>query len=280
MEISAAIVKKLRDATNAGMMDCKKALVEAGGDFAKAEKLLKEMGLAAVAKRADRATNNGRIFTLIKDNKAVILEMACETDFVARNKDFIALGEELCEDVLANNYSEITPPLTAKVDDLITKIKENMSLKRLKFFTYGENSIVSQYIHGEGNLGVLVTLEAKDAAVLALDSVKEFAFDCALHVAAFSPLYLSIEDVDDDYIKEQSEIFLKQTKDLDKPEKVIEGIVKGKLNKHLSEICLLEQPFVKDDSLSVKQALKALSKEVNSELKITNFLNYKVGVEG
>jgi len=279
VKISAAIVKKLRDATDAGMMDCKKALVEANGDFDKAVRLLKEMGLAAIAKRADRATNNGRVFTLVKDNKAVILEMACETDFVARNKDFIALGEELCEDVVANSYTEITPPLTAKVDDLITKIKENMSLKRFKFFTFAENVIVSQYIHGEGTLGVLVTLEAEDASVLALDAVKEFAFDSALHVAAFSPLFLSTEDVDEAYIQEQSEIFLNQAKKLDKPEKVVQGIVKGKLNKHLSDICFLEQPFVKDDSLSVKQALKALSKEVGSELKITSYINFKVGVE-
>lgn len=111
MQITASVVKKLRDITGAGMMDCKKALVEANGDFDKAERLLKEMGLAAVAKRAGRATNNGRAFTLVKDNKAVILEMACETDFVARNEDFIALGEELCNDVIANNYTEINPAL-------------------------------------------------------------------------------------------------------------------------------------------------------------------------
>ncbi|MFA5467809.1 MAG: translation elongation factor Ts [Sphaerochaetaceae bacterium] len=279
MEITAALVKKLRDATNAGMMDCKKALVKADGDFAKAEKILKEMGLAAVAKRADRATNNGAVFTLVKDHKAVILEMSCETDFVARNKDFITLGQELCQDVLANSYTEIVPPLSAKVDDLITKIKENMALKRFNFFTFDANTLVSEYIHGEGTLGVLVTLKSADPEALKVEKVKEFAFDCALHVAAFSPLYLSADDVDEAYLKEQEEIFLYQAKTLDKPQNVIEGIVKGKLRKHLSEICFLEQPFVKDDSQSVKQMLAQISKEVGTTLSITDFINYRVGVE-
>ena len=279
MEITADIVKKLRDATGAGMMDCKKALVKAEGDFTQAEKILKEMGLAAVAKRAGRATNNGRAFTLVKDGKAVILEMACETDFVARNKDFIALGEELCEDVIANGYTSIVAEQEAKVQDLITKIKENMSLKRFTVWDVAENQLVSSYVHGEGSLGVLVQFESDKAEVLNLDSVKEFAFDCALHVAAFSPRYLSSSTVEEAYINEQTEIFTAQTLALGKPEKVVPGIVQGKLNKHYSEICFLQQPFVKDDSQSVEKALAALSKEVGAKLAITDYINYRVGVE-
>lgn len=279
MEITADIVKKLRDATGAGMMDCKKALVKADGDFAQAEKILKEMGLAAVAKRAGRATNNGSVFTLVKDGKAVILEMACETDFVARNKDFIALGKELCEDVISNGYESIVPELEAKVQDLITTIKENMSLKRFLVWDVADNQLVSEYVHGEGSLGVLVKLESDKSEVLSLDKVKEFAFDCALHVAAFSPRYLDSASVDADYVAEQTEIFTTQTLALGKPEKVVPGIVQGKLNKHYSEICFMQQPFVKDDSQSVEKVLAALAKEVGAKLSITDYVNFRVGVD-
>lgn len=280
MEITADIVKKLRDATNAGMMDCKKALVEAKGDFAKAEKILKEMGLAAVAKRAGRATNNGRAFTLIQDNKAVILEMACETDFVARNKDFIALGGELCQDIISHGYTEIVPELEAKVLNLITMIKENMSLKRFKLFTIEELSMMSEYVHGEGSLAVLVKLKSDKAEALKLPAVQEFAFDCAMHVAAFSPLYLSQDQVDAAYVEEQTEIFTNQTLALGKPAKVVPNIVKGKLAKHFSEICFLQQPFVKDDSQSVEKVLANLSKEVGAKLTISDYTYYRVGSEG
>jgi elongation factor Ts len=279
VEITADIVKKLRDATGAGMMDCKKALVKAEGDFAQAEKILKEMGLAAVAKRAGRATNNGRAFTLVKNGKAVILEMACETDFVARNKDFIALGEELCEDVIANGYTGIVPEMEAKVQELITKIKENMSLKRVKVLDVADNQLVSEYVHGEGSLAVLVELESDKPEALKNDVVKEFAFDCALHVAAFSPRYLTSSVVDKDYVKEQTEIFTTQTLALGKPEKVVPGIVQGKLNKHFSEICFLQQPVVKDDSQSVEKVLANISKEVGAKLSIIGYTNFRVGVD-
>ncbi|NCB01069.1 MAG: elongation factor Ts [Spirochaetia bacterium] len=279
MEISAKLVKELRDSTGAGMMDCKKALVEANGDFAKAEKLLKEMGLAAVAKRAGRATNNGRAFTLVKNGKAVILEMACETDFVARNLDFIALGEELCNDVIENNYTEIVPALNSKVELLITKIKENMSLKRFNVWDVDSSTLVSEYVHGEGTLATMVALHASDPSVLAHESVTVLANDLALHVAAFSPLYLDKSNVDADYIKENTEIFTTQTLALGKPEKVVAGIVAGKLNKHFTEICFLQQSFVKDDSISVEKAVADVSKEVGATLKVLKYSLFKVGVE-
>lgn len=279
MEISAKIVKELRDATGAGMMDCKKALVEAKGDSAKAEKLLKEMGLAAVAKRAGRATNNGRAFTLVKNNKAVILEMACETDFVARNKDFIALGEELCNDVIDNNYTSIVPALESKVELLITMIKENMSLKRFEVWDLDDKTLVSHYVHGEGTLAAIVALKATDKAVLTHESVVALANDLALHVAAYSPLYLDKSNVDETYVKENTEIFTNQTLALGKPEKVIPGIVAGKLNKHFTEICFMQQAFVKDDSINVEKAIANVSKEVGATLSVSRYTIYKVGVE-
>ena len=278
-DVKPADVKKLRDKTGAGMLDCKKALVEAEGDFAKAEKLLKEQGLAAAAKRSDRATNEGRVFTKIESGKAGIVELACETDFVARNENFINAGKELLDSIMADNLSEITADLEEKVKLVISKIKENISIKRFKTYTIADNEFCMDYIHGEGGIGVVVKLSADDKSVLDNEKVKEFAFDCALHIAAFNPLYLSKDVVDEAYTKEQTEIFMKQAENLGKPEKVLQGIVKGKLNKHFSQICLLDQPFVKDDKSSLEKVLAAVGKEAGGKLKIEDFVYYRVGEE-
>lgn len=275
--VKAADVKKLRDKTGAGMLDCKKALGEADGDFAKAEKILKEMGMATAAKRSGRATNEGRIFTKIGEKRAALLELACETDFVARNKDFIALGEDLVETVVEKDLSEKTDELEEKVREAISRIKENMHLKRFTGFSIGENELVRDYIHGEGNIGVLVKLRADSRKTLQNEAVQRFAFDCALHIAAFNPLYLDRDSVDQEYLQEQESIFRKQAENLDKPAHVIDGIVKGKMNKHFSEICLLEQGFVKDEKQSVSQVMKNIGKETGGEINLVDFLYYKVG---
>lgn len=276
MDIKAADVKKLREMTGAGMLDCKKALIAANGDFKLAEKHLKELGLAAAAKRSGRATNQGRVFTAVKGNKAVILELACETDFVARNEDFIQMGSDLIDTILEKGYTSIVPELEDMVKDLISKIKENMSLKRFSVLDIAENQYVAEYIHGEGTIGVLVELEAEDPSKIN-QQVKDFAFDCALHIAAFNPLYLDKSDVDAEYLAEQTEIFSKQVAALGKPANVIENIIKGKLNKHFSEICFLQQGFVKDDKVSVEKTLANLSKEIGTALKVVGYTYYKVG---
>ncbi|MDC7127306.1 MAG: translation elongation factor Ts [Spirochaetales bacterium] len=278
-DVKPADVKKLREKTGAGMLDCKKALVEAEGDFAKAEKLLKEQGLAAAAKRSGRATNEGRIFTKIEADKAGILELACETDFVARNENFINAGKELIDNIVDKNLSELTPELEEQVKLVISRIKENISLKRFKTIQIAENEFCMEYIHGEGGIGVIVKLAAEDKSAFENEKLKEFAFDCALHIAAFNPLYLSKDSVDEAYANEQKEIFMKQAESLDKPEKVLQGIVMGKLNKHFSQICLLEQPFIKDDKTSLSKVLAAVGKEVGTKLSISDFAYYKVGEE-
>ena len=221
MNIKAADVKKLRDKTNAGMLDCKNALVETNGDFQLAEKKLKELGLAAVAKRSGRATNNGRVFSRITSSKAAVLEIACETDFVARNKDFITLGNTLLNTIFQNNLTEITSELEDLVKGLISTIKENMTLKRFSVMDIADNETASEYIHGEGEIGVLVKLQAEDSSVLKSDRIKEFLFDCALHIAAFNPSYLSEEDVDEHYLAEQKDIFTNQVAALGKPANIV-----------------------------------------------------------
>jgi len=235
MAITAEVVKKLRDITGAGMMDCKKALTQANGDFAAAEKILKEMGLAAVAKRQDRATNNGRVFVKVGKDKAVMVELSCETDFVSSNEQFAELGENICTVALEKGYREVNDELKGMVNDLITIIKENMAIKQILVFDIGDNEFASTYIHGDGALAVLVKFKSDDKKIFENEVVKEFANDCALHVAAFTPSYLNTEAVDDFYIKEQTEIFAAQAEKLDKPAKVVEGIIKGKLNKHLAK---------------------------------------------
>lgn len=277
MAITAEVVKKLRDITGAGMMDCKKALTQSNGDFAAAEKILKEMGLAAVAKRQDRATNNGRVFVKVGKDKAVMVELSCETDFVASNDQFAELGNNICAVALDKGYSEINEELEGMVTDLITIIKENMALKQLHVFEVGENEFASTYVHGNGALAVLVMFKSDDKKIFENDLVKEFANDCALHVAAFTPSYLNTDAVDADYIKEQTEIFTAQAEKLGKPAKVIEGIVKGKLNKHLSEICFLQQPFVKDDSMSVEKKANEVGKAAGASLEIVNYAFLRAG---
>ena len=277
MAITAEVVKKLRDITGAGMMDCKKALTQSNGDFAAAEKILKEMGLAAVAKRQDRATNNGRVFVKVGKDKAVMVELSCETDFVASNDQFAELGNNICAVALEKGYSEINEELEGMVTDLITIIKENMALKQLHVFEIGENEFASTYVHGNGALAVLVMFKSDDKKIFENDMVKEFANDCALHVAAFTPSYLNTDAVDAAYIKEQTEIFAAQAEKLGKPAKVVEGIVKGKLNKHLSEICFLQQPFVKDDSMSVEKKANEVGKAAGASLEIVNYAFLRAG---
>jgi elongation factor Ts len=287
--INAADVKALREKTGAGMMECKNALVSCDGDFAKAEKLLKEKGLAAVEKRADRATNEGKIFVVTKDSASALLELASETDFVARNPDFITLGGVIAEKVLEKGYteSELSPDgkvfaeLNGMVTDLATKIRENMSLKRVKVVKAASNEYLAQYIHGDGAIGVVVKAAADKPEVFQKEEVKEFIFTLALHIAAFNPAALDRKGIDPGYLKEQEDIFRKQM-ELDekikgKPANVIDGILKGKINKHLSDICLLEQGYVKDEKVSVAKALEAMGKEAGAVISVSEFVYFKVG---
>jgi elongation factor Ts len=155
-----------------------------------------------------------------------------------------------------------------------------MSLKRFTTMDIADNNeLAIDYIHGEGRIGVIVKLKVDNPALKHNQMVKEKCFDLALHIAAYAPLFLSKENVPEDYIKEQEEIFLKQAKNLGKPEKVLNGIVKGKLNKHFSEICVMEQGFVKEDKKKVSQVLKELSQEVGGQVEISDYLYFKVGVE-
>jgi elongation factor Ts len=282
-EISAADVKRLREKTGAGMMECKNALVTTEGDFAKAEKLLKEKGLAAVEKRSDRATNEGKVFvkTAEDGSLAVLVELATETDFVSRNPEFIALGGTIADKALAQGVTEPTAELSALVTDLATKIRENMSLKRIRQVKAGANEYLTQYIHGDGNIGVVVKFDSDKPEIFKNEDVRAFAFTFALHIAAFNPAALDRSKVDPAFLKEQEEIFRKQMEGDEKlkgkPANVIDNILKGKVNKFLADICLAEQGYVKDEKFTVAQALSDFGKPLGAKININDYVYFKVG---
>ncbi|MCL2264426.1 MAG: translation elongation factor Ts [Treponema sp.] len=284
-DISAADVKKLRDKTGAGPMECKNALVSTGGDFAAAEKILKEKGLAALEKRVGRATNEGKIFVKIKDDgsSAVLVELNAETDFVARNPEFIELGGVIAAKALEKGIEAPTDELNGMVQELATKIRENMGLKRLCLVKASSNEYITQYIHGDGNIGVVVKCESDKPEIFKNEDVKTFIFSLALHIAAFNPAAIDQSRIDQKWLKEQEEIFKaqmdKDEKLKGKPDNVLAGILQGKVKKYLSEICLMEQGYVKDEKLSVAKAVEECAKKAGAKLTINQYIYYKVGVE-
>lgn len=281
MEIKASDIKNLREKTGAGMMDCKKALVEAEGDFALAERKLKEWGLAGVAKRSGRATNEGRVFIAEKDGKIALVEIACETDFVCRNDDFIKGGNTMATLCIDKNYGAANSELEGMVNDMASVIKENITLKRLFLVTAAPGEYLHSYMHGEGKLAVVVKVKSDKPEAFAKPEVAAFVHDLALHVAAFRPEFVDQSRIGADWIKEQEEIFKKQVegdeKMAGKPAKVIEGILAGKLKKLMSEICLLEQGFVKDEKQTVKAVMAAIGKAAGAELSVVDYSYVKVG---
>jgi elongation factor Ts len=273
-------VKKLRDKTGAGMLDCKNALVKSNGDFAAAEKILKEQGLAGADKRIGRATNNGSVFTKIEAGKAAMAELTCETDFVAKNDVFRSAGEKIVNAVVESGSADKSDKLELMVKEAIAILKENMLLGKLVCWNVADNEQVVNYSHNGGQIGVLVRLSCDSAATAGKDEVKALAFDLALHAAAFNPTYLNRDGIDASYIKDQEDIFTTQANNLgDKPEKVIKGIVQGKLNKHLGQICFLEQGFVKEDKKAVKQVLAETAKAVGGSIELTDYAYIAVGQE-
>lgn len=279
MEIKASDVKALRDKTGAGMMECKNALTASNGDAAAAEKLLKEKGLAAVEKRAGRATSEGLIVIKMEGAKAVMAELTCETDFVAKNVDFIALGDTIVNTAFDKGYTEAVPELSNMVLDLATKVRENMGLSRLVSVTAGAGEYIARYIHSDKKTGVLVVLKADNPALFSKKEVQDFAYDCCLHIAAFTPMYDSATSVDKAYIDEQTEIFSKQVAELDKPENVKAGIVQGKVKKHLADICFLEQAFVKDDKMSVAKKMDEIGKAAGGKLSLSRMVLFQLGAK-
>ena len=276
MDIKASDVKALREKTGAGMMECKKALVEANGNADEAEKILKEKGLAAMAKRAERATSEGRLFIRQDGNKVAVIEVTCETDFVAKNSDFIAVGEKMLDVTLAKGYTKVEPEHEELLEPLKVSIRENMKVAKVEIIDVPATATASVYVHSDFKTGAVVVIDGSTA-----DEVKTFPNDCCLHIAAFTPSYFAKNDVPESYIAEQKEIF-KALIDQDeklagKPDNVKAGALQGKVNKHLAEICFADQMFVKDDKKSVSAKLAEVGKSVGATLKFATAKLFVLG---
>ena len=276
MEIKASDIKALRDSTGAGLMDCKKALTECNGDIKEASKYLLEKGLAAMAKRADRTTAEGRIFLKQDGNKIAMVELTCETDFVAKADDFVALGEKLVAIVLEKGLTEVTDELTSLLNELAIKIRENMAIRRIAYVEVPSDCVSSTYVHHNFKIGSIVVIKGSND-----DKIKDFAHICCLHLASKTPSYITQEEVPQTYIDEQTEIFKAQMaqdeKMASKPENVKEGILKGKINKHLAEICFMDQMYLDDEKKSVATVLAEMGKSVGATLSFEKVILFNLG---
>ncbi len=278
MSVNMSDVKKLRNKTGAGFADCKKALEKANNNFEEAEKVLKEMGLAVVAKRGGRQTGEGSIFVDTSETHGAILELRCETDFVARNEEFQALGHSVLRDILENELEQVSDELKAKVTDLIATIKENMEIQRFTLVAKQKNEVIAHYVHGKpGRLGAIVRVAVEDASLVNNEKFRNFAHALALHAVARTPLYLSPESVDEAYKNAQMELFKTQVDKMGKPENIAAGIVQGKWKKHLDEVCFLLQPWVHDEKTTVSKELQQVSQDIQSQVSISEYHVFVLG---
>lgn len=282
--ITAQLVKELRERTGAGMMDCKKALTETQGDMEKAVEVLREKGLAAAAKKAGRVAAEGIVKTFIsEDNKTgAIVEVNCETDFVADNEEFVALATRVAEMASKTSATTVEEFITEKYDEevtisealtaLIAKLGENMTVRRFEKFKV-EAGIVQSYIHGGGRIGVIVELACDaNSEVLA-----EVAKDVCMQVAAVNPLFLDKSQVDNESLEKEKEIYRVQALNEGKPEKIVEKMVMGRIQKYYKEVCLLEQVWVKNGDLTITKYLQEKSKEIGSPISISKFVRFERG---
>lgn len=280
--ITAQMVKELRDRTGAGMMDSKKALTQAEGDMEKAIEILREKGLASVAKKAGRIAAEGVVAAYVSDDlkKAGMVEFNCETDFVALNEEFKAAAAgfaKLASETNAKDVEEFKTEaygasnVAETVTDLISKIGENMSVRRFVKFD-AQDGVIASYTHMGGKIGVLVQVRSENANA----DVQRVAKDIAMHVAATNPPFLNKELVDNETLEKEKEIYRVQAQNEGKPENIIEKMVMGRINKYYKEAVLLEQPFVKDPDLSVTKYVESEAKKLGA-IEVVRFARFEKG---
>jgi elongation factor Ts len=285
-EISAAAVKELRERTGAGMMECKKALTEANGDAEKAVTLLRERGLAKAAKREGRASNEGTVAIAMAGDAGAIVEIGCETDFVARTDEFQRFAKQLATVAIAAGADGVETLGAATLDGesvaqrisaVAAKLGENVVCKRVARLSV-PGGLVGGYVHAGGKLGVLVALRTPSRGA----GAEALAKEVSMHVAAAdpSPVALDRSGVPADLLARERELFAKQAAQTGKPEKVIEKIVEGRINKFYAEICLLEQPFVMNPDQTIEQMLAQKGKELGADVAVTGFVRFRLGTSG
>ncbi len=289
-EISASDVMKLREQTGAGMMDCKKALTEARGDVEKAIDILRQKGLKKSAEKATRVANQGIVLAAVDDARTtgVLIEINCETDFVAKNADFIAYSQNILKEVLTQQPKDLDAFLAAKVSfmpgktvadtvtEMTAKIGERIVMKRFAVVR-AQQGLVTEYIHPGNKLAVLVELGIDKIDAAKMSDYHVFARDIAMQVAAMNPQVVSRDQVAPDVLARETEIFKEQARQEGKPEKILDNIVKGRVEKYYQEICLLEQAYVKDASKTIKDFVQEFGKKVGQTVTIQRFERFRLG---
>ncbi len=273
-EITAALVGKLREMTNAGLMDCKKALTESNGELEAAVDILRKRGVATAAKKASREAKEGVIAQCIQAGArvGVLTEINCETDFVAKNENFRAF----CDEVARTLASDPSPDLETMRTAQVAKMGENIKISRHQRFEVGPNGLVAAYIHTGAKVGVLVEVGAGKEATVGHDEFRQLVRDITLQIAAAHPLAVSREQIDPAVVEKEKEIAAEQVKN--KPPQAMAKIIEGKLDKFFQSVCLLDQGFVKQNSeISVREHVGAVGKRLDDEITIRRFIRYQVG---
>ncbi|WP_318615391.1 translation elongation factor Ts [Sporosarcina sp. YIM B06819] len=273
MAITAQMVKELREKTGAGMMDCKKALTEVNGDMEAAIDFLREKGLSSAAKKADRIAAEGTTSIYVNGNEAILLEVNAETDFVAKNEGFQTLVQELAEHLLATKPASVEEALESKmasglsvadhISNAIAKIGEKLSLRRFEIRTKTDADAFGPYLHMGGRIGVLTILEGSTDA--------EAAKDVAMHVAALNPQYVSRDQVSAEEVERERKVLTEQALNEGKPENIVAKMVEGRIGKYFEEICVLDQPFVKNSDQKVRDFVNSTGGT------LVEFIRYAVG---
>ena len=271
--ISKDDVLNLREKTGAGLIDCKRALVESAGDLDEAVSILRKKGVASAAKKAGRDAGEGIIAQCVSADKSkgVLVEVNCETDFVAKNEDFVAFANGVAQRLLDEPEADLESERTEQV----AKIGENIRISRSQVLEPKDNGLVESYVHTGAKVAVLLSMGTGSSSASADSKVLSLAKDMCMHIAATSPVCVSRDDVPADLVEKEKDIAKAQAEG--KPPQAIEKIIQGKLEKYLSNACFLEQPFVKDPDQTIKQLLNAASQEVGSELSVESFIRFQVG---
>lgn len=291
MAITAGMVKELREMTGAGMMDCKKALTEADGSMEKAVELLREKGLAASAKKAGRIASEGMVAVYLSDDNKIgaIVEVNSETDFVAKNqvfRDYVAAVAKQASETTAADMDAffkekwaLDPQFTVKeaLSQQVAVIGENLNIRRFEKYEKTQAGKLVSYIHGGGRIGVLIELACENEA----EELVELGKNIAMQIAALNPKFITENDVPADFIAKETEILTVQAKNdpknAKKPDNIIEKMIAGRLKKELKEFCLVEQPYVKDTDMTVKQYIDSVAKVVGAPIEITRYVRFETG---
>ena len=286
--ITASLVKELREKTGVAMMECKNALKETEGDIDAAIKILRERGEAKAEKKASRDANEGIIVAALAESgkSGVLVEINCETDFVAKNENFQAFVGEVAATVLASEVTDLEAAkalpkgdetLEGFIKTKVLEMGENLQFRRFERLTLNGEGAVASYIHLGGKVGVLIEVNAEKAETASSDTFKDLVKDLTLHIAATSPAGLRREDIPAELVESEKDIFRKQMEGAGKPADILEKIIEGKLGKFYSERCLLEQGFVKEPDTSIKSLLEANGKDLGDTITVNSFLRFGLG---